>query len=119
MSNVDYAKALLRYGFVFVFLWFGINQLTDTARWVGLIPEWITSVFGISAQVFVMINGAVEIILAAALLFNIYTPIVSILLGLHLVSIAIDVKFNAIGIRDLGLAIGMFALALLTWKEQN
>ncbi len=122
MKNIDKAaigKALLRYGFVFVFLWFGINQLLHPGMWVGLIPGWITTVIGIPAQTFVIINGVAEVILAFALTFNIYTPVVAFLLSLHLLSIAIDLKFNAVGIRDVGLAIAALALAFIAWDKKQ
>jgi uncharacterized membrane protein len=117
MTPSAVGKMLLRYGFVFVFLWFGLSQVLHPDMWTSLIPGWILTTTGLSAHAFVLINGVGEIILALALTFNIFTPIVATLLSLHLLSIAIDLKFDAVGIRDVGLAVSVLALAFLSWEK--
>ncbi len=122
MKNIDtqvIGKLLLRYGLVFVFFWFGINQLTNPEMWIRLIPEWVTTISGMSAHTFVFINGCVEIILALALTFNVYTSVVATLLAVHLFSIAVTLNFNAAGIRDVGLATSMLALAFISWNGKG
>lgn len=119
ISTQTIGKLLLRYGFVFVFLWFGLNQLTNPEAWVRLIPEWVTSISGLSAHTIVLINGGVEILLSLALVFNFYAWFVSGLLALHLFSIAVDLNFSAVAIRDIGLGISVLALAFLSWKGKE
>ncbi|MFA6601979.1 MAG: DoxX family membrane protein [Candidatus Paceibacterota bacterium] len=119
LLNPSSAPYILRFGLAFVLVWFGSNQLLDPAPWTGLIPSWIISL-GISATVFVYINGIVEIILALLLVLNKWTRVVSILVFLHLVSIVIDVGFNGVGIRDIGLAMMALATSALgEGKEEN
>jgi uncharacterized membrane protein len=114
MTSSQIGKALLRYGFVFVFLWFGINQLLHPDMWTMLIPTWVTSFSGLTAHTFVLINGGVEVFLALMLTLNIFTSIVSVLLSLHLLSIAAILKFNAVGIRD-----GVMSISLLLFASQD
>ncbi len=112
-------KLLLRFGFVFVFAWFGISQLLHPDMWTSLIPGWVTAFSGMSAHTVVLINGGIEVILALALAFNLYVWFVAGLLALHLLSIAVDLRFNAVAIRDIGLAISVLALAFLSWNGKE
>lgn len=108
----DCAPVVLRYGLVFVFVWFGISQLVDQARWVSLIPEFVTEMTGLSASTFVIINGSFEILAAILLAFGIQIRIVAGLLALHMFTIVIDLGLTAVGVRDIGLVFACLSVAL-------
>lgn len=113
MNNDKYrhlAPHILRLGLIFVLAWFGSSQIFNPGPWTALIPSWITGL-GISATVFVYVNGIAEVILALLLTFNVCVRVVSILIALHLVSIVFDVGLTGVGIRDIGLAFMALALA--------
>lgn len=105
-----YGPTILRVGMALVFLWFGISQLSDTAMWVRLIPEWVMDATGFTASMFVHFNGAFEVVLGLCLLLGYFTRVSAFLLGLHLLSIMVDVGLTAIGVRDFGLFIAMVAI---------
>lgn len=111
-SLTKYAPVITRIGMALVFLWFGFTQVTSPDAWTPLIPEFITNITHLSALTFVYINGGMEIILGILLILGIYTRISALILALHLLAITVDVGYNAIGIRDLGLTMATFSVFL-------
>jgi len=111
-----YSPLVLRVGLAFVFLWFGYTQVTGPEAWVGLIPDFIINATGLSARMFVLLNGGFEIVAGILILFGIFTRIVAFLLFLHMASIVFDVGLTLIGVRDIGIATACLALALLGKK---
>ena len=112
MDFKKYAPVVIRLGLAFVFIWFGLTQLFSQSMWVSLIPDWVTSLTGISAQTFVIINGIFEVVMASLLAFGFKTRIVGALLFLHMFVIVFDVGLSAVGVRDIGLMFGLLSVAL-------
>lgn len=104
------ATFILRLGLAGVFAWFGASQVLNQGPWISLIPAWVPTTFGMGAAAFVILNGIAELIAAAALAFGVLTRWVALLLCLHLVTIVLDVGLDAVGVRDVGLAVMAFAL---------
>lgn len=107
----EIAPIILRIGIALVFLWFGSQQLLNTGMWLKLIPEWILSMSGLAAATIVHFNGAFELVFGIALLIGFQSRIAATLLGLHLISITLDVGYGAVGVRDFGLCMATIALA--------
>ena len=105
------ALTLLRLGLAFVFIWFGISQLQNPSQWISFLPSWVALV-PISAIGFVLINGLFEIVAGVLLALGAWTRITALLLALHLFGIAFSIGYNAIAIRDVGLAFATLALAI-------
>jgi uncharacterized membrane protein YphA (DoxX/SURF4 family) len=101
--------AFLRFSMVLVFLWFGYQQVAHPVNWIYFLPEW-TSSLPLSAETFVQLNGAMELVLGAALAVGFFTRISAFILAAHLLVIALHVR-DAIGVRDAGLAAATFAVA--------
>ena len=111
-SFSGYAPVVLRLGLAAVFFWFGFTQIFDQSGWTGLIPAWITSLTGMSAETIVLFNGIAEVIGAFLLACGFYTRIVAALLALHLLTIIFDVGLGAVGVRDAGLMFALISVAL-------
>jgi uncharacterized membrane protein YphA (DoxX/SURF4 family) len=109
---------LLRLGLAAVFLWFGFSQLINSLSWVVIVPQWAIDLAHLPPAMIVMINGIFEIILGGLLAMGFFVRIVSFVLALHLLVIAFDFGFTAIGVRDLGLVIASFAFSLMYTKEE-
>jgi len=107
-----FAPLVLRFGLAFVFIWFGINQLQDSARWISFLPDF-TSMLPVSQVHLIYANGTLEIVGAILLLFGVRTNIVALLLSIHLFSIAFSIGLTATGVRDMGLAMAALSLSLL------
>ena len=107
----SYAPIVVRISLSLVFLWFGLNQVFDTSSWLGWLPSWAPS-FPIPPFWIIFVNGIFEVVLGLFLLAGKWTKIVSLLLSIHLFFIAINVGYNDISIRDLGLAIATFSVFL-------
>lgn len=108
----SYAPVVVRLGLTFVFVWFGASQILSQTMWTSLIPSYATEFTGLSAATLVLSNGIMEVVLAILLAFGIRIRIVATLLALHLIGIIGTVGLSAVGIRDIGLMLAMFSVAL-------
>jgi uncharacterized membrane protein YphA (DoxX/SURF4 family) len=106
-----FAPILLRVSMAGIIIWFGVSQLTDPNSWLGFLPTW-TATLPISQTALVYLNGWFELTFGLSLLLGFYTRFVALLLALHLLDIAYIVGYNAIGIRDLGLALATVSVFL-------
>lgn len=107
----ELAPTVLRLGLVFLFLWFGLSQLTNPGGWTSWLPSW-TGNLPIAATTLVLLNGAFETVFGIALAVGIWTRLVAALLALHLFFIAYELGYNDIGVRDFCLAIATTTVAL-------
>jgi uncharacterized membrane protein YphA (DoxX/SURF4 family) len=105
-----YSATVLRIGIALVFLWFGTQQIIDPSVWTSYIPEGVVDIFSLSALKLVYLNGLFEIIFASALLLGYFTRFSALLLALHMLDITCIVGFDAVGVRDFGLAIATVAI---------
>lgn len=107
---IEYAPVLLRFGLAFLFLWFGISQVTSPESWTAWVPQWADLYLG--ARSAVLANGWFEIAGGILLTLGLWTRTVALLLSLHLFFIAYEVGYNDIGVRDFVLAISTLAVSL-------
>lgn len=107
----QYSFVLLRVGIAFVMIWFGLQQLSDASSWVGFLPDWI-NLLPLSQVAFVHLNGLFEIVFGTLLLLGFFKRLAAILLGLHLLGTTITIGYTALGVRDFGLTIALFSIAL-------
>ena len=105
-----YSPLLLRIAISLVFLWFGANQLINPENFIGYLPGFITTLD--SAKTAVILNGIFEAVFGLLLLLGIFTRPVALLLGLNLLAITFSLGYNEIAVRDFGLALACFAVAL-------
>lgn len=120
MTNMDTHRLglhVLRLGLAAMFLWFGFSQLFDSLNWVGYVPDWAVSLLHIPPAFIVMANGTLEVVAGALLAAGLLVRPVALILALHLIVITIEIGLTAIGVRDFGLTMATFALALLTTKD--
>ena len=94
-----------------VFLWFGVQQLTDPGTWVYYLPEFMNSL-PIAPETIVILNGGFEVLCSLLLFLGLFVRIVSFVLGIHLMGIAWVMGFNATAVRDYGLGLAAIALSL-------
>src|SRR3989344_968766 len=106
-----FAPVMLRLGLAFLFLWFGISQLTAPSDWLSWLPAW-TSTLPIAPTTIVLLNGGFEAVLGILLAIGFLTRWAAALLAAHLFVIAYEIGYNDIGIQDFSLAIATTAVAL-------
>lgn len=115
-TNIERAKlfapVVVRMGLSLVFIWFGLQQLTNAEIWTGLIPQSIINISGLSAITFVYLNGIFEVIVSLCLLIGFFTRTSALLLTLHLFNIILIVGYNDVGVRDFGLAMAGISIFL-------
>jgi uncharacterized membrane protein YphA (DoxX/SURF4 family) len=105
----QHSLKILRYSLAFLFFWFGTQQLMNPDVWVVFLPEWLGYI-PIPAEMFVQLNGWMEVVGSVLLFFGVFTRAASFVLSLHLFFIALSVG-GAVGVRDAVLAFAGFALA--------
>ena len=110
-----YAPILLRYCIALVYLWFGISQVLNPKDFIGYLPDFLFN--SGYANTVVLANGIFEIIAAILLITGLFTRIIALLLGLHLLAITVEVGYGEIGVRDFGLTIATITVAL--WGEDD
>lgn len=112
-ENDNIGKLILRIALGSVLLWFGINQLLNSAEWIAWIDPSIAKLIPFKLQTFIIINGVFEIITGTLLLLGLLTRLVSLLVFIHLSGIALSLGYNDIAVRDVGLALSSLALFFL------
>lgn len=118
MTKHEIGYHTLRLGLAALFLWFGFSQLLDGVNWVGWVPEWATAISGLSPEFIVMANGTLEVVGGSFLALGFFVRNASIVLGLHLVVLVVEIGLNDIGVRDFGLMAATFALAFLAPERE-
>ncbi len=106
-----YAPTVLRIGISAVILWFGVQQIIDTNAWLPYLPSWTEGLF-ISQTTIIYLNGTFEILFGTFMLVGFYTRFVALILALHMFDVAYTVGYDAIGVRDLGIALSTFVIFL-------
>ncbi len=119
ITRQEIGMHLLRLSLAGVFLYFGFSQLFDSLNWVNVVPEWAVNLISLPPAIIVMANGIMEIILGGLLAMGFFVRIISVILGLHLIPIALSFGFSATAMRDLGLALSIFALSLMYTKQNK
>jgi uncharacterized membrane protein len=110
---MKYALLSLRIGLAFAFAYAGIGGFVNPQNWVGYFPDFVQHLMPVS--VLLGVWGAVELLLAAALLFmrNVFLPAVIaavLVLGVTVTNLAsFDIVF-----RDVTIFFAALALASLT-----
>lgn len=106
------APLVVRLALGLVLLWFSVNQLMNPGPWANIVPDYATTITGMSAVNVVLANGVFELLLAIVLLLGIFPRWAGLIASLHLLQIALMLGYNAIGVRDFGLAVSAFAIFL-------
>jgi uncharacterized membrane protein YphA (DoxX/SURF4 family) len=109
-SVKEYGPTIVRIAMSLVFFWFAINQLMTPSDWIGYLPTFLANTA--NPIMFIYANAIFEIIFGGLLILGVYTRIAALLLGLHLIGISIALGYNAIAIRDFGLAFATLSIVL-------
>ena len=116
MERKRLPEYLLTAALAIVFAWFGIDKFRNAYLWIGFMPAWMDGFLGFSTKgVWIFVVGGIEIILAAMLLVPArrIRQAGAVLIALHLAAVLVQVGWNDIGVRDLGLLLSSVALAFL------
>lgn len=87
-----------------VFLRFEFQQAISPANWSRFLPNWIESL-SISAINFTYFAAVLEIVLDFLLLLELYTQISALILSLHLLGIAFNIRYSTVKVRPSILAL--------------
>lgn len=109
------ALVLLTAGNVIVFVLFGAEKLYRPQNWIDWMPEWINGLAGLPVARWLTVIGITEILMALFLLLPVrrLRQLGALLISLHLFGIILEIGWNEIAIRDIGLLTGSLALLML------
>ena len=116
-KNKYHSTTIIRISLALVLLWFGIGELLKPESWFSYIPPWLSPILPIAPKTFILLHGTFETIIGLFLLIGLFTRITAFIAFLHLLSVAVIVGFNDIGVRDFGLA--AMALSLVFSGSKN
>ncbi len=108
----SFAPVAIRVGLAIVIMWFGLSELIHPGMWTSYIPTWLQTLTHLDLKTLVILNGLFEVVGSIMLAYGIWTRWIALLLFLHMAGIVQDVGLDALGMRDLGLAIGLFSVFL-------
>src|SRR3989344_3174070 len=106
-----YAPVILRLGVCAVFLYFGVNEVLRPNEFLIWLPSF-TADLPIPQSVLVFLIGLALVFFGILLLAGIFTRISAVFLAGHVGSVSISLGVSQIGVRDFGLALATFALAV-------
>ncbi|MEK7614248.1 MAG: DoxX family membrane protein [Patescibacteria group bacterium] len=104
------APIVVRIGVALVFVWFGLEQLTNVSDWTGWLPNYARSL-PISPETLVYVNGVFETALGLLLLTGLYTRLAASLFALHMAHIITVVGYGEIGVRDFAIFMATLSTA--------
>lgn len=107
----NFAPLMLRLSLAGVFFWFGINQILNSHNWVYYLPDFVLKLPA-DPTLFVFLNGTLEVILGLFLVLGFFTRLSALVLGLHLLAIAVTMGMSAIAVRDAGLGFACLSICL-------
>jgi uncharacterized membrane protein YphA (DoxX/SURF4 family) len=112
MNMKSFAPVAVRIGLAMVVMWFGLSELIHPSMWTSYIPAWLQTLTHLDLKTLVILNGLFEVVGSLMLAYGIWTRWIALILFLHMAGIVQDVGLDAVGMRDLGLAFGLFSVFL-------
>jgi hypothetical protein len=122
VAHSRFAYGALKLGFVVAPIVAGLDKFFDyLTDWTKYLAPIFPNVLNISSQTFMMGVGVIEVIAGIGVLLKpkIFAFVVSAWLGGIIVNLLILGSYYDIALRDLGLAIGAFALGQLSMSEET
>jgi len=99
-----------------IFLYFGFESIIDPSGYANLVPDFMTSI--ISADILVMIHGAVELTCGLLILFGLGRIAPYIILSLSFLGVLVSVSGTTL-IRDFAIFGGLLLLTHIYIKKDT
>lgn len=125
-----YTGPIMRTGLGFVLLLAGAHKLVAPAVWTKYAAPWVTGIWPewiLGFELFMILNGAIEIAFGIALIANFYTTILAGITALSLLSVVINLGTGGLMtgehvdvlIRDLGLTVLAVGVTLVSARRSS
>jgi uncharacterized membrane protein YphA (DoxX/SURF4 family) len=101
---------VVRIALSLVFLWFGATGIFNPGALAGYVPSWAYALG--DPLTLVRLNGALDATIGLVLLIGWQVRIVATIGGLHILGVAAGLGYNDVMIRDIGLALAAFGIAI-------
>jgi len=110
-------ELVLRIGLALPFLIFGFDKFIHVYIWTPWIPQWLAGILPITPQLFMYVQGTVEVLIGLSLISGFLIVYSSAVASIMLLLIIITMGYNFTSVRDLGLL--MIAVYLLIKSKKN
>lgn len=110
----DYSLLLLRVCIGGIFLWFGITAILDPAGQMHWLADWVVNLPVVGSSTFILIFGVIEAIIGVSLVLGILVRWTALIAAMLLLGIVINLGFNEVMLRDLGLMAACIVLSTTT-----
>lgn len=113
-GRYGYSYLLLRVSLGLVFLWIGIDIFRNQTDWIGFLP--LTNPLGLARADALRGISIFDIVVGLLLITGHFPRLTSLLAAVHIASVLVVNRLDAVLIRDVGL-LGA-TLALLVWPHR-
>ena len=101
----------LRLGLALTYLYSGTHLISDPGPWIGYLPEWFKNLLPLAPELFLQLQGDVELLLAVSLLTGVGIYWAALVSSVEIAGILIFYGLDLISFRDiaiLGAALSLF-----------
>jgi len=112
MKSEKLSPLILRLAVGLPFFLLGIDQLLHPQQWIGYLALWAENLLGVEPLQFFFVNGFFDTVLGLLLILGIFTRVCAVIAALHLTGVILNLGYNEIAIRDLGILLAAVVLAL-------
>lgn len=113
-----FALPILRIGLGITFVWIGVLILQAPLAWGGYLKPWVTSLLPVPLEQAMLSTGALDIVIGALLIVNIFPWIAALAASGHLVIVLLTSGFTAVTVRDVGLLGAALSLLFFNWQKK-
>lgn len=110
-----FSTIILRVTVSILLLYFGFSQVLSPEQWIDYIDFPFLQMF--NPVYIVLLNGAMELFFAILIFAGVYLPLASMLMGLHVLFIAVLIGVTPTDVRDFAIAGAFFALASISMQR--
>ncbi len=110
----------LRLGLAGVYAYTSYSLIRYPGDWIGYLPVWLQQMLPVTPEIYLRFQGAVEAMLAAALVAGIGMRWVAAIAALEMTGIILGYGIDGASFRDIGLlgaAVALFFLASIENKN--
>jgi uncharacterized membrane protein YkgB len=110
---------ILRVSMGITFAWIAVLIFKEPEFWSGFLPLWFTDLLPVTGAQFMYSVGALDAVLGALMLLDLFMWQVGALAALHMLGILLTTGIDSVTVRDIGLFGGCVSLMWADLPEKH